>query len=143
MIDTCRSKAGFTRRSKRVRPVGASDDYPQWKTERGCCFCRRVAEENYSQGIACGISVGIAPIRRRLGYRETTRRAPWPVLVRLLLDTNVMSKVTKPRPDEGCLKCLQGLHVDRTLISIVSIAEIRRGVALMDSGWRLGRTAHA
>jgi hypothetical protein len=48
----------------------------------------------------------------------------------------------KPRPDEGCLKCLHGLDVDRTLISIVYIAEIRRGVALMDSGWRLGRMAH-
>jgi hypothetical protein len=29
------------------------------------------------------------------------------------------------------------------IISIVFIAEIRRGVGLMDSGWRLGRTAHA
>ena len=82
-------------------------------------------------------------MRRRLGYRETTRRAPLPVLVRLLLDTNALSEVTKPRPNEGPLKCLDGLDVDRTLISIVSIAEIRRGVALMDSGWRLGRTAHA
>lgn len=63
--------------------------------------------------------------------------------MRLLLDTNVLSEVTEPSPDEGCLKRLQRLDVDRTLISIVSVAEIRRGVALMDNGRRLGRTAHA
>lgn len=54
--------------------------------------------------------------------------------MRLLLDTNVLSEVTKPRPDERVLQWLHGLDEDRTFISIVSIAEIRRGVALMDSG---------
>ena len=51
-----------------------------------------------------------------------------------LLDTNVLSEVTKPRPDERVLQWLHGVDEDRTFISIVSIAEIRRGVALMDSG---------
>jgi predicted nucleic acid-binding protein len=54
--------------------------------------------------------------------------------MRLLLDTNALSEVTKPRPDEGVLKWLHGLDEDRTFISIISIAEIRRGIALMDSG---------
>jgi toxin FitB len=54
--------------------------------------------------------------------------------VRLLLDTNVLSEVTKPRPDERVLEWLDGLDEDRAFISVVSIAEIRRGVALMDSG---------
>lgn len=54
--------------------------------------------------------------------------------MRILLDTNVLSEVTKPRPDEGVLKWLHGLDEDRTFISIVSIAEVRRGVALMNSG---------
>ncbi|MCD7111318.1 type II toxin-antitoxin system VapC family toxin [Rhizobium sp. DKSPLA3] len=54
--------------------------------------------------------------------------------MRLLLDTNVLSEVTKPRPDESVLNWLHGLDEDRTFISIVTIAEIRRGVALMDSG---------
>jgi len=54
--------------------------------------------------------------------------------MRLLLDTNVLSEVTKPRPDEAVFKWLHGLDEDRTFISIVSIAEIRRGVALMDAG---------
>jgi predicted nucleic acid-binding protein len=54
--------------------------------------------------------------------------------MRLLLDTNVLSEVTKPHPAEGVLNWLHGLDEDRTFISIVSIAEIRRGVALMDAG---------
>lgn len=54
--------------------------------------------------------------------------------MRLLLDTNILSEVTKPRPNETVLNWLHGLDEDHTFISIVSIAEIRRGVALMDSG---------
>lgn len=54
--------------------------------------------------------------------------------MRLLLDTNVLSEVTKPRPHEGVLNWLHGLDEDRAFISIVSIAEIHRGIALMDSG---------
>jgi predicted nucleic acid-binding protein len=54
--------------------------------------------------------------------------------VRLLLDTNVLSEVTKPHPEGRVLKWLDGLDEDRAFISVVSIAEIRRGVALMDTG---------
>lgn len=54
--------------------------------------------------------------------------------MRLLLDTNVLSEVTKPRPDGRVLEWLDGLDEDRCFMSVVSIAEIRRGVALMDGG---------
>ncbi|MGV1908731.1 PIN domain-containing protein [Agrobacterium cavarae] len=54
--------------------------------------------------------------------------------MRLLLDTNVLSEVTKPRPNKDVLTWLHELDEDRTFISIVSIAEIRRRVALMDKG---------
>jgi hypothetical protein len=54
--------------------------------------------------------------------------------VRLLLDTNVLSEVTRPAPDARVLDWLEGLDEDRSFISVVSIAEIRRGVALMDEG---------
>jgi predicted nucleic acid-binding protein len=54
--------------------------------------------------------------------------------VRLLLDTNVLSEVTKPRPEARVLQWLDGLDEDRAFISVVSIAEIRRGVALMNNG---------
>jgi predicted nucleic acid-binding protein len=51
-----------------------------------------------------------------------------------LLDTNVLSEVTKPAPDPRVLHWLDQLDEDRSFISVVSIAEIRRGVALMDAG---------
>ncbi|MCO5164166.1 MAG: type II toxin-antitoxin system VapC family toxin [Mesorhizobium sp.] len=54
--------------------------------------------------------------------------------MRLLLDTNVLSEVTKPAPDTRVLEWLDQLDEDRSFISVVSIAEIRRGVALMDPG---------
>jgi predicted nucleic acid-binding protein len=54
--------------------------------------------------------------------------------VRLLLDTNILSEVTKPRPEVRVMEWLDGLDEDRAFISVVSIAEIRRGVALMDNG---------
>ncbi|MGO6815738.1 type II toxin-antitoxin system VapC family toxin [Rhizobium leguminosarum] len=54
--------------------------------------------------------------------------------MRLLLDTNVLSEVTRPRPDAHVLQWLDSLDEDRSFISVVSIAEIRRGVALMESG---------
>lgn len=56
--------------------------------------------------------------------------------MRLLLDTNVLSEVTRPSPDARVLEWLDGLDEDRSFISVVSIAEIRRGVALMDEGRR-------
>ncbi|KJS18216.1 MAG: recombinase [Hoeflea sp. BRH_c9] len=45
-----------------------------------------------------------------------------------------MSEVTKPRPDARVLNWLNELDEDRCFISVVSIAEIRRGVVLMDQG---------
>ena len=54
--------------------------------------------------------------------------------MRLLLDTNVLSEVTRPVPEARVLEWLDGLDEDRAFISVISIAEIRRGVALMDSG---------
>lgn len=55
--------------------------------------------------------------------------------MRLLLDTNFLLEVTKLRPAECVLSWLDVLDEDRTFISIVSIAEIRRSVALMEI-WR-------
>lgn len=56
--------------------------------------------------------------------------------MKLLLDTNVLSEVTKPRPENRVLAWLDEIDEDRSFISVVSLAEIRRGVALMDSGRR-------
>lgn len=52
----------------------------------------------------------------------------------LLLDTNVLSEVTRPVPDQRVMEWLAALDEDRAFISVVSLAEIRRGVVLMDQG---------
>ena len=53
-----------------------------------------------------------------------------------LLDTNVLSEVQRPAPDLKVLGWLDAVDEDRVFISVVSIAELRRGVALMDAGRR-------
>ena len=54
----------------------------------------------------------------------------------LLLDTNVLSEVTRPQPQARVLEWLNALDEDRAFISVISIAEIRRGIAMMDAGRR-------
>jgi toxin FitB len=61
--------------------------------------------------------------------------------VNFLLDTNVLSEVRRPAPDRTMLGWLDTIDEDRVFISVASIAELRRGVALMDDGRR--RTALA
>jgi len=56
--------------------------------------------------------------------------------VKLLIDTNVLSEVRRPSPDIRVLSWLEELDEDRAFISVVSIAEIRRGIALMSDGRR-------
>ena len=54
----------------------------------------------------------------------------------LLLDTNVLSEVQRPAPSPQVLAWLNVVDEDRAFISVASIAELRRGVALMDNGRR-------
>nr|WP_254007783.1 type II toxin-antitoxin system VapC family toxin [Rhizobium sp. L1K21] len=54
----------------------------------------------------------------------------------MLVDTNVLSEVTKPQPDVNVLQWLDTIDEDRTFISVISIAEIRRGIVLLDEGRR-------
>lgn len=54
----------------------------------------------------------------------------------LLLDTNVLSEVQRPAPNLKVLGWLDTVDEDRVFISVASIAELRRGVALMNDGRR-------
>ena len=54
----------------------------------------------------------------------------------VLLDTNVLSEVRRPAPDQKVLAWLDTVDEDRAFISVASIAELRRGIALMDDGRR-------
>ncbi len=56
--------------------------------------------------------------------------------MRFLLDTNVLSEARRPEPDRGAIEWLDRLDEDRAFISVVTLAEIRRGVALMEKGRR-------
>jgi len=58
-----------------------------------------------------------------------------------LLDTNVVSEWVKPQPDRNVVSWLAEVDEDRVFISVISFAEIRRGIELMGSGRRRERLA--
>jgi toxin FitB len=56
--------------------------------------------------------------------------------VRFLLDTNVLSEVRRVEPDRRVLDWLDRLDEDCAFISVVCLAEIRRGLSLLEDGRR-------
>ena len=56
-----------------------------------------------------------------------------------LLDTNVISEWTKPRPDEGVVRWLADADEDRVFVSVVTLAELRYGVERLPAGARRRR----
>jgi len=53
-----------------------------------------------------------------------------------LLDTNVVSELGKPRPDEGVLRGLGAVDEDHVFLSVVTITEMRYGAERMPHGRR-------
>ena len=51
-----------------------------------------------------------------------------------LLDTNVISEWVSPQPHAGVIRWLGEADEDRVFISVISIAEVRRGLGLMPKG---------
>jgi len=51
-----------------------------------------------------------------------------------LLDTNILSESTKPHPDEHVLNWLESVDEDRLFLSVITLAEIQRGISLLDPG---------
>lgn len=56
---------------------------------------------------------------------------------RFMFDTNVISELTKPKPNIGVINWLSEQKISNCLISVVSIAEIEQGILL------LGKTKRA
>ena len=56
-----------------------------------------------------------------------------------LLDTNVVSEWTKPRPDTGVVAWLAEADEDRIFISVITVAELRHGVERLPAGARRER----
>jgi len=61
--------------------------------------------------------------------------------VSYLLDTNVVSEWVKPRPDPHLGMWLDEVNDEQVFLSVVSLAEIRRGIELMAVGTRRDRLA--
>jgi predicted nucleic acid-binding protein len=59
--------------------------------------------------------------------------------VNFLLDTNLVSEWTKPRPNPGVVSWLADADEDRVFISVVTIAELRHGVERLAIGRRRKR----
>jgi predicted nucleic acid-binding protein len=53
-----------------------------------------------------------------------------------LLDTNLVSEWTKPLPNRGVMSWLNDVDEDRVFLSVVSLAELRSGVASLAAGRR-------
>lgn len=51
-----------------------------------------------------------------------------------LIDTNVISELTRPRPDPRVVAFLHQADEDRLFLSVITLAELRRGVALKPDG---------
>ena len=58
-----------------------------------------------------------------------------------LLDTNVVAAWIKPQPDRNVVSWLAEVDEDRVFLSVISFAEIRRGVELLPAGRRRERLA--
>lgn len=56
-----------------------------------------------------------------------------------LLDTSVVSEWVKPRPDAGVISWLAAADEDRVFLSVVTIAELRRGIERLAAGARRRR----
>jgi predicted nucleic acid-binding protein len=61
--------------------------------------------------------------------------------VSFLLDTNVVSEWVKPQPDRNVISWLAEGDEDRVFLSVISFAEIRRGIELLPAGHRRERLA--
>jgi predicted nucleic acid-binding protein len=59
--------------------------------------------------------------------------------VKFLLDTNVVSEWVRPQPDRNVISWLAEVDEDRVFISVISFAEIRRGVEMLLAGRRRER----
>lgn len=58
-----------------------------------------------------------------------------------LLESNVLSEPMRARLESRVLDWFNSIDEDQLFISVISIAEIRRGVALLDEGQRRDRLA--
>lgn len=54
-----------------------------------------------------------------------------------LLDTNVISEIVRPRPSANVVKWIEAADESTLHISVLTLGEIRKGIALLSDGRRL------
>jgi predicted nucleic acid-binding protein len=59
--------------------------------------------------------------------------------VRFLLDTNVISEWTKPRPERRVVAWLQAAEQERLYLSVLAFAEVRLGIERLPAGAKRDR----
>jgi predicted nucleic acid-binding protein len=61
--------------------------------------------------------------------------------VSFLVDTNVVSEWVKPRPEPRVVAWLDGVDEEQVFMSVITFAELGRGVAILPAGQRRTRLA--
>jgi toxin FitB len=61
----------------------------------------------------------------------------------IILDTNVISELTRPVPDSGVIAWLDSLPTEETAITAITAAELRYGVRRMPDGRRKAELSEA
>ena len=56
-----------------------------------------------------------------------------------LLDTNVLSELIRPKPDGNVLRWVEETDESILFLSVLTLGEIRKGIARLRSGSRRGR----
>src|SRR5256885_16963328 len=82
--------------------------------------------------VFCALAVARLPIETRTDQGPSAR----PRSMSFLIDTNVVSEWVRPRPDSGVLAWLADADEDRVFISVVTLAELRRGIARLPQSRR-------
>lgn len=59
-----------------------------------------------------------------------------------LLDTNVVSELVRPSPDGNVIAWMRATEEERLFLSVLTFAEIRRGIERLPSGARRDRLVH-
>ncbi|WP_119274213.1 type II toxin-antitoxin system VapC family toxin [Taklimakanibacter deserti] len=59
-----------------------------------------------------------------------------------LLDTNVISEGTKPRPSNAVMDWLASTDEEKLFLSVITLAELRLGIERMDTGRRRAALNH-
>jgi toxin FitB len=62
--------------------------------------------------------------------------------VSFLLDTNVISEVTRPRPDEAVAQWIKSAAGPSLFVSVLTLGEIRKGIERLGSGPRKESLRH-